>query len=474
MKQIFQFSADDFMKQGVSTGKHTTEGGLFFQAYGIDPFIVPGLLQSGISASQFANTIVNNDAMTYFLPSVSAGVGGDYVFGIGSNGTTASIYRIDSGYGVSAMAGLTASQALGFESFNGNIYYSMNATIGQLTNFNNVVADASWNSQLMGLTASAAGTEHPLHSFITDLYIGDGYRLHSYDGATKTAEAQVFPTDYTIIDIDDDGSYLVIAAIKKGRTGLTKTINKIYFWDTLSDGWNGEWEIPEGKLTGISKSGNGNEMVAFTGQGMYAFSISNAPQLIIPGSDSAYYPVSSNDLSPFSGAIQHQGGCLTWASGGHILKYGKIFNNLKNILTYPVTLANIKSIYVDAYNRIIASTTDKKIYSITSTNGTGTLKTGSINLPQPTLIQKIKVYTKYVLTAGQSIQVQISNEAVGTIAIDRTFDSSTVDVTKLSWVLPCDQVVLANSINIDIVLTGGVTFKKLELYGEPRPIESTI
>lgn len=472
MQKILSISADDFMKQGVSTGKHTTEGGLFFQAYGIDPFIVPGLLQSGISASQFYTTM--SDTINYFIPSVSAGVGADYVFGMGTNGTTASIYRIDSGYGVSAMAALSASQALGFESFNGDFYYSMNTTVGKLSNFNSVVADCSWNSQLINLTATAAGTEHPLHALYTDLYIGDGYRLHSWNGSTKTSEELVLPSDYTIIDIDDDGSYLIIAAVKKGRAGITKAINKIYYWDTISDNnfYSVEWEIPEGIMTGISKSGNGNEMIAFTGQGMYTFSVSNSPKLIIPGNDSQYYPVSSNDLSPFSGAIQNQGGCLVWASGGHVLKYGKIFNNLRNILTYPITLANIKSIYVDAYNRMIASTTDKNVYRITSTNGTGTLKTGSISLPQPTLIQKIKVYTNYVLTAGQSIRVQIYNESTNTDIIDKTFDSSTVDVSKLSWVLPCSA--LCNQVNIFITLTGGVTFKKLELYGEPRPYESTV
>jgi hypothetical protein len=469
-QKILEISADQFMKQGVSTGKHTTEGGLFWRAYGIDPFIVPGLLQSGYPPTQFASATVS-DTINYFLPSVSAS---DYVFGYGTNGTTASIYRIDSGYGVSAMCGLSASQALGFEGFKGDIYYSNNAYVGQLTNYNVAPTGSSWNSQLINLTASVAGTEHPLHSFATDLYIGDGFYLHSWNGTTKTAEELVLPSDYTIIDIDNDGNYLVIAAIKKGRSGLTKSINKIFYWDTISDNnfYSAEWEIPDGKLTGISKSGNGNEMIAFTGQGMYSFSISNAPQLIIPGNDGSFYPVSSNELSPFSGAIQHLGGCIVWGSGSYILKYGKVFNNLPNILTYPATLASIKSIYVDAYNRLFASTTDKKLYKITSGNAEVQLRTGHISLPQPTLIQKIKVYAHYSLGAGESIKVELANENVGTVAVSKTFDTSTVDSSKLSWVLPCD--VLANGLSIDITLSGGVEIKKIELYGEPRPFESTI
>jgi|GEM_PF-6067711 len=460
MRKILEITADQFMKMGISTSKYTTASGLFWRAAGIDPFIIPGTLMGGYNPSQIGAAVVT-ETIKYFLPTTGSG---KYIFGYGDGGD---IYRIDiSTDAVELLTTVASSVGNGFELFKGKIYYASNASLGEMSG----IEDATPTFSTVGSFTNSI-SDHPLHAFAEKLYCGDGDHLDSYDGSTFSDNVLDLPSDYTIIDIDDDGYYIVIAAVKK-TGGLTRTTNKLFFWDGTSSSWNVEWDLPEGELTGISKAGRGNLMVAFAGSGMYFFSVASAPEIFVDVSSNSNAPFTEADFQPFSGALHFWRGNIAWASNGKIFAYGRVLFNAPKIITTPISLSNIKSFHVDAFNRIYASTTDNKLYKLASGNVDASFETGLIDLKRPYSITRVKLFLVDPLSATSSVQVQLTNEDVGTAVFDKTFDSATYGTTKRSfW---ADVQMEAKGLRAIVTLNGGAIFKKLEIYGIPISNETTI
>lgn len=450
------------MRMGISTADDTTIAGLFSEAGGIDPFSLPGTLVGGYTPSQIGTAVVA-DTIKYFCPTVGSGV---YNFGYGDAGK---LYRINlTTDAVELLRTVAGSTGNGLALYKSAVYYSLAAALGKMTSIE--AGTPTFDDAFAAFTNSLA--EHPLHVFQNKLYCGDKDHIDSNDGTTHSDNVLDIPSDYTIIDIDDDGYYLVIAAVKK-TGGLTRTENKIFFWDTINPyTWSVEYGPNEldGEITGISKIG-GRKMVAFTGAGMYFFTVSSSPQIFLESTASGYGPFAPADFQPFAGALVHWRGCLAWASNGHIFTYGRVLPNLPKIIAKPVILASIKSIAVNAFDWVLASTTANKLYKIRTGNAGGGFETGVIDLKGPYLITRIKVFNRDLLASAHYPRVRLVNET-GTAEIDISFLSSVYGTTKRShW---GTGEIQAQFLRILIDLTGFVTFRKLEVYGIPLSKELTI
>ena len=453
--KILEITADQFMRMGLGAGKYTTAASLFYLATGIDPFFIPGTLRGGYNPSQIGAATVA-DTIKYFLDGEVSGVAG-YIFGYGNAGK---LYRITPGTdAIELLQTTVASVGNGFEIYKGAIYYSRNEYLGKMTNI--ASTPPTFNDTFGTFTHSIA--QHPLHTFAGKLYCGDGDHLDMNDGTTHSNNVLDIPSDLTIIDIDDDGYYLVIGAVKLSTQGGVKTASHIFFWDGISLSWNIEYVIQEGQLTGISNIG-GRKMVAFAGM-MYSFTVSSSPEVFVETSP-AYGPFSSSDFSPFAGSIQYWVGRLIWANNDKILAYGKVLFNTPKIIVVPFSLANILSIFYSATGGIYASTTDDKLYKIASGNINATIETGLIDLKNPYLISRIKLFTVDTLSGGPTITISLCNEDMS-----ETFTKTLSGAYRSFWGDGAE--ITAQLLRVIITLTSGAVFRKVEIYGRPLPNEIT-
>ncbi len=469
MNKILTISANDFIKQGIRTSRGSVEAGLFYYAVGIDPFNNPGYLNTGFASSQIgAGVVVDN--IKWFLPTVGGGSGQTYVFGYGNTGK---IYRLNTVTNVVTLLGTALSSVgNGFELYKNAVYYSTNTNLGKMTDINGAIPT------LNGTFATFTNTisQHPLHSFAGSLWCGDYDHIDKNDGTTHTNNVLDLENDYTIVDIDDDGYYLVVAAIKEAAGGTaSKSINKIFFWDMVSPSWNYEWEITEGTLTSISKSGGGRELVAFTGAGLYQFSISNSPSPIIQGSgNNLQSPILESDLQPIPGAVSFWRGGLVWRCSNGVMLLGKVLSHLPKIIIIPISSSTLLSFYVGGFNNIYWSA-GNNLY-VGSGFGNATLITGTVDLPQPYHIQKLKLLLGSVFGTNDYVQVSIFNDkATAPSSAQREFSSTNDGIVKRSFIGNVD--VIANYFFVSIVFGGavnGIQFRKLEIYGEPIDEETTI
>ncbi len=457
--KILEITADQFMKMGLGAGKYTTAAGLFYLATGIDPFLIPGTLRGGYIPVQMGSGTVT-DTIKYFLDGEVSGVAG-YIFAYGSDGN---LYRITPGSTTVALLQATAaSVGNGFEIYKGAIYYSRNGYLGKMTDI--ASTPPTYDDDFGTFTNSI--DEHPLHVFAGKLYCGDGDHIDYTNGTTVTGWGENvldIPPGLTIVDIDDDGYYLVIGAVQKSTQGGVKTASHIFFWDGISLDWNVEYVIQEGYLTGISNIG-GRKMVAFTGM-MHSFTISSSPEVFVETSG-GYGPFSSSDFSPFAGSIQYWNGHLAWANNGKILAYGKVMFNTPKIIAVPFSLASINSFFYSKIGSIYASTTDDKLYRISSGNVDATIETGLIDLKNPYLISRIKLFTVDTLSSGPTITVILCNEDM----VETTFSKTLSGAYRSFWGDGAE--ITAQLLRVIITLTNGAVFRKVEVYGRPLSNEIT-
>ena len=458
MKKILEITAEQFLKSGISGHEYSSEGGLFYAGAGCDPFTIPGLLQGGYSASELgAGTIA--ETILHFVQ----GLGGS---------SFATMYGEDGGFyrlnlatdAISSLYTAPSSQGQDALLYKSEVYYSRNSTLSKTSNID---GDPDFGTSVDYKQFDNDIANHPLHVFQGILFAGDKDHLTSEDASGNyTITALQLPTDETIVDIDDDGYYLVIVTIKKGGTSHSSVINKFYFWDIVSQNWNIEWVVREGEVTAVSKYGSGRQLVAFMGSaGIQVFSYDQSPQALLPGHSSSLSAFQSDNLKPARGGVGRWRSQLAFAANGRLQTYGKVLGRTPNIFAIPIALTGIKAFYVNNFDAIYASATDDNLYKLSSGNSNPVLETSIIPLNHLYHIKGLKVFTGDALGASTSVQVQVTGDALGTTVIDETFNSTNSGlVNRRFW----RNVNLKTEFaRILITLTGGSNFRKLELWGDP-------
>ena len=461
MKKLLEISADHFLKTGINASRHSTVPEMgFFRAPGMDPFAVPGLFSGGVSATDLSAGIVTS-VINHFVQGSGTSslvfayaLNGDIYRFNGTNGTLDSISRT-----------LAASQGQGLIHFQGSLYYSQNAQLGAANNPESY--PPAWTDAFAAFTNSLV--DHPMHVFQGELFVGDGNLVGSTLGTGEYTGAKLtLPPDVRIIDIDDDGYYLVIACARKGTTGglLTRIETKVFYWDTDSPNWNFEWSVNEGEVTSISKTNRGRVMRLFTGSGQYLFTYASSPELFTPGSTSSFAPFGVTDLQPSIGGVGFWKGQEAWTSNGRFWTYGQIAPKLPKIFAQPISLSGIKAFFVDGFANIFASATDNKFYRLSTGNTNPVIETNLIDLGAPVDIKAIKLFVGDLLSASTSVQVQITGEDTGTATLDETFNSTNSGIVNRVFTRKT-AVLKAEYVRLLITINGGANVRKVELWGDP-------
>lgn len=129
---------------------------------------------------------------------------------------------------------------------------------------------------------------HPVHTFAGNVYYGNKDRIGMiYDNsgtAANNTNVLDFPSDYTVLDLTDDGTYLV-ATISKNLGGTSLGDTKVIFWDTVSSSWNKEYKIDDPYV--VSLQSESSTIYAVGRNNLYVFNYDTAPRLIKSGTFNA-------------------------------------------------------------------------------------------------------------------------------------------------------------------------------------------
>jgi hypothetical protein len=262
--------------------------GIFAKGRGINPFVNPvpesmdvGILQTGGEAYD-----ITGSGMGYVLDGVIRNTGNN----------AGNLYMVDSSQQLwdknlandSAPTLLrpssTASYTNGLEVYQSvdgqkHLYYFTSTTIGRW-DFDGPTGGFtdSWD------TGVPSSFNHPTHQFKGAVYFGTSNgigKIYSVSGfgastATTGVGTLVLPADFIVSSLSDDGDYLVIGATKHNADNTLLSDTRVFYWDTVSQNFNKEWTLPDYGVSSLVKFKNGT--VAFGGQRMWYFNLSNPPQ----------------------------------------------------------------------------------------------------------------------------------------------------------------------------------------------------
>lgn len=489
MQKIFQLTSQDFMR-GIAVSSHYPSSGIFIDAAGINPFINPftagsdlGLLQGGSSPTDIAGSTVVDTILGAAL------LGSAYrAYFIGSDGhfyeqnTSADTEPTDlrSGTQISNPAeGVAIYQAAGGTKY---LYYAREAFIGRWDlsgTYPTGWTDAYAGSGGSGFSITLQSTPiRNFHHFVGNCYFTDKNYVGGItdDGDTTLTIASGLldlPSTLTIVDLDDDGYHLVIAATENAISGNASinTINKIYFWNTFENSWQREWEINTPYIAAIKRIGT--TMYALCADGIYAFNYSTPPTLALP-LDTGDGPSKTGGVNPTSHIATVLHNVLYWTSASQeICAFGSPLPGLSQRFFKP-----FKG-FADGVTSLLFNTGKYRFYTadadeygfINNAQGGATgvvAETIFIPLERKWNILRIEVVLGEPLASGDSLNIDVKSDE-DTSAADWGTISYAAHGAVRTVVLPGKYI----AENLKLVLNfnaGAVKIKKIMVYGDPMNI----
>lgn len=319
---------------------------------------------------------------------------------------------------------------------------------------------------------------HPSHNFFDRVYIGNKDRLAEVrdDGAggvTFSTNVLDFPSDYYASTIDDDGVYLIVGLNRQTSSGSPGTIagTKVVFWDLNSDSWVREWDFPDSAyLTSIRKVGT--VMYALCADGIYAFTFSSPPQIVVAftGNIVPGFTASASGNYDDEKMIKYRDGVMFTTDVG-IHFYGKLRPEFPRAFYTLSTRPSASTILVRAVqSQIYAGGEDKLYYWLPAGIGNtdASAKTVYIPFEETYKIERIDVIFTEPLGSGDSLQVQVKSDedqnytTFGTASHTNFGSVRKIELYKTDGAYLCENLSLALNFN-----GGSPKLKKVIVYGTP-------
>lgn len=251
MERIISLSQKEFIT-GIAQGAHSPNTGLWHKANSIFPFNFR-LSQEEVNIY----TLMASHSGT----ALSANITGSLIASANDPGNADTYYMDDDGSiyqnTTSVITSLTSPGRGGLAVYQPRggtkylYYWHGNTIIGRYGDLEgSPSATASW------VTGLQSTTIRPVHTFFDTVYYGNKDRIGSISDqagtATNNSNALDFPSDFKVIDITDDGFYLV-AGISDVVAAFG--VNKVVFWNQLDPSWSREWIIPDDYITHVKNVG---------------------------------------------------------------------------------------------------------------------------------------------------------------------------------------------------------------------------
>lgn len=488
---------------GISPSSHLQNSGLFVTARKINPFIYPfpGSSQTGIlqTSSDPIDITSGMGAQDIILAGVTRVLGATlanlYLISGGGNlydknlsdDNAPSLLRGGTTF-TSPANGIEIYQSSGGESNTGTptnsnygakyLYYFRDTKIGRW-DFDGPTGTFfdDWDT---GLTSNIGGGSfgyHPTHQFKGSVWFGNENaigRIYSVlgSGATTATTTFLFPADFRVTCIEDDGDYLVVGITKNKGDNTLATDTRVLFLDpvSLSQTYIKEWVLNDFTINALTKFENG--LMAHCGQGIFYFNASSKPTKIksLSTSEATRYA--------FSNSADLYNEAAIWGGGSDFIStYGKILSEAPRAYLQPFGELTGSPVYIEANtrtNRIYVGTAQPKFYYYTMTSGGGTTTTVPetiyLDFGQEVHIQKVDFLLAEPLAVGDHLTLQMQtdedNAAVTWATLD--YDATIPDLARKRWETFKDGGIISTQIKLLFNFTAGnIKIKEVNLYGNP-------
>ena len=477
MQKIIELTSKDFLS-GLAISSHMPTG-VFHEASGINPFRDPftssdnvGLLQTSQAAQNIAGGVVVDAVRgSVYLGSSFRG----YFWGNAGH-----LYEVDTDSFPTPTDLRTVSNPADGLAIYQPPTGSKKLLYWQTTQFGTWDFAASYNDG--AYTGLQSTIIHPTHPFVGNVYYGNKDRIGevSNDGVgniVHTLNVLDFPSDLLVTTINDDGYYLIVGATTNTISGNLKihTLNKIFFWDTVSSSWNKEYEIPTAYIASIQKLGN--LMYALCADGLYAFSFSIPPTLVVPFSNNDA-PSTVGGVAPTHQVACVKDGVLYWTSvGTDICAYGSPIPGLSPRFFKPFkAFSGGVPTHLSVAGKFKLVTADENEFGyVDFQNGGNTslvAETIYIPLERKWNIMKMEIILGEPMASGDSLNIDVKSDE-DTSATDwgtMSFAADGAVRTKLMVSSGATNYIAENLKLIFNFNGGNVKIKKVMVYGDPMTI----
>lgn len=485
IKPVFNLGVKQILS-GLSLSEHLPTA-LFSSAENIFPFVDPfpesvnvGLLQTsgdpvtitGFSDNPFTATVKVSGAVTGSM--YMMGDAG-YFYSLNLDDESNTVLR-----GVASTVTDPANAVEIHKPTSGTeyLYYWQKTQIGKwdLTSAYNGSPAPSWTDNWA--TGLQSTVNHPKHTFLGDVYFGNNEYIGklyttSYEGgyvSTTSLTALDFPSDFTVMCLNDDGYNLVIGIQKNIYSISLRSQVKVLFWDTLPGTLspNKEWTIPDYNINSIQRFRDG--FIAICSRGIYYFNYDTKPKLInvLTGN---YRSIISR---PEAADVYND--AILWGGAGQVNSYGKFVNSVPDAfftpfgkLTADVTLvkSNIK------VNKIFVANQTSGFYSFTLSDSGATTsshpQTTYFDLGTETQLTRIDLLLGEPVASTDSFTLQVQGDADNAAFDYGTISGSNADQLGKKKISLFKQMI-TNQIKLKLQYNGGnIKIKNIIGYGKPYP-----
>jgi hypothetical protein len=477
MQKIFEIGTKEFMT-GIAPSSQLQTGGLWHHATGISvasDFTVGsddiGILQAAPTPDDITGSVI---ADVVIAGALDAGATDGVYYLWDKSGILYSIdlvgdnnpvkITVGSAAGASANGLFIISHTTGVK----RVYYFREGDFGYYGDLNGT---PSFHTAQYS-TGVVSTPHHPTHRLFDRVYFGNGRYIGQVqdDGSGDIdydSQALDFENDYITTCLSDDGTYLVAGITRTaGSTASLYGSSKVIFWDTSSDSWQREWDLPGETILSVRRVNQ--TMLAITARGIYTFTFNTPPQPLD-------YPLPSAAIPPYTfpthGATTVLNEALLVGGTDLISSFGKLIPAMPNAFMQPFSSFNGSSIIlIDSVRqgRLFVSTADGKLYRVTfgATPLTGvSAETIFVDLKAWWQVRKVVLEFDGALTTSDemSIQVQTDPEASAQDWGDATFTDNGAIRTKDIF-NSIDARKLKVIINFD---AGAVKLRSFQVWGDP-------
>lgn len=323
------------------------------------------------------------------------------------------------------------------------------------------------------ITALQSTPWHHIHRFTDRYYFANAnYIGHVYDdgagGFTVDVSALDVESQYRVNCISDDGRFVVAGMTDNTFTSPNiRGTTKIIFWDGYKSSWDQEWYIPDAAIYSIKNTPLG--MIAVTSRGVWAFSFTNPPRQLTPYLTTADVP---DYQYPTPYAVDTLGSAVAFGGYGHVSTFGKVRPEMPTAFmkpfaglgAYPTTFLDTQS----STTRMLAGTTEQKLYSFTYTGGGKTGITGEsifIDLKRWYQIGRITINFETPLASGDDFTLKVQKNQSHT---PETWGNPTYATRGAIQSVDFYGSLTADHLRLIFTFTGGnVKIKSVDVYADP-------
>lgn len=413
---IITIDKTDFLK-GASTTKYLDDGGFSPDSLGIEinNETYLGLLLAGRSL-----TLKTSDLGTTTLASYLYNLSGTYnYYSIDASG------KIYESVLSSFATTVKATEAVKtYSSLTDIIVYNNSLFITSTTDilksdftFTGGDPDHDWWTATLSKTALTSTVMHLLFEFNGILYITNGNKLASWDGATAKDAVLTLPTGWTITAVEILNNRIYLAAVQ-GTTSIVAGYNspvKIFVWDGYSASWIDEKKISTGMITAMKEMDG--LIYFFANSSIYVFDGYSYRKL-------RYFGVSvlKHQISAYNSKLYFT------ASGG-IACYDAVYKSF----SFPIkTSKSVSILKLGVSSNIDLITTEGKGYRCSTNSDIVSFYSNSFTFSLPVYIRKIDILFTGTLDTGDTFDIKLLNESdtvINTKTISRAVDGAIIKKT---------------------------------------------